>query len=228
MNGYFNYKDELYHYGVLGMRWGVRRYQPYGKGGYEPKDLAKKIHRNASKRIRKISNDVTTAAKKAGSSMYGLEHRLKTRESLERKIKTDSIQKGISLFESASDIKDAIRFTTIQNEKEFVNSYNKFKKDLAQKGYKEVKCKNYFQLFKEGKVKHKSVQSIFQDKDGYKFEVQFQTPASQDAKNKKVPLYEEARQVGIKPNRLKELEKQMEDLALNVKDPIGIDKIKTY
>ena len=73
---------------------------------------------------------------------------------------------------------------------------------------------------------HKAVQCTYRNKDGYEFELQFQTPASQAAKELKIPIYEERRKSGISEQRARELESQMKQLAENVKDPPDIYKIK--
>lgn len=224
--------NDIIHYGK------AHNANPPGRGsgryawGSGPSDksssLASNIYNKAKKKDPKITKNITDAAKIVGSKMYGLEHRLKTRSSIQRKIETDSIEKGISTRESAADIKDAVRYTIITNDNDFVSNYEKMKDILSIIGYNEIRCKNYFQLYKEGKVKHKSVQSVFEDPDGYKFEIQFHTPSSQLAKDKKVPIYEERRKPGLSIDRQIELEKQMEKLAENISDPKNISKIKTH
>lgn len=198
----------LKHHGVKGMKWGIR----HDKKG----SIGNSIHRQAIRKEPQITKDIHNAVSKTSAKLYGLDHRLKTEDSINRKLK---IGKGI---------KDAVRYTAISNENDFVNNYRSIKKNLARLGYKETRCKNNWDLYDKGIVKHKSVQCTFTDKEGYNFEIQFQTPSSQKVKDEKVPLYEEARNPKTSIQRRKQLEKQMEQLAESIKDPKNILSIKTY
>ena len=219
--------DELWHHGIKDQRWGVRNGPPYPLSKASTK-LALQICKKAYLKEPKITTDVVSAVNSTGGQMYGLEHKLKTKDSVKRKIETNSEEKNITYKEAAADIKDAVRYTAISSDKDFVKNYNNIKKSLETKGYKEERCKNYFDLYDKGKVKHKSVQSVFSDKDGYQFEIQFHTPSSQQAKNKKIPIYEERRKPGNSDKRNAELEKQMVDLAEKVTRPNGIETIKSH
>lgn len=70
------------------------------------------------------------------------------------------------------------------------------------------------------------MQCTYKTPDGYEFEVQFQTPASQAAKELKIPIYEERRKAGISQKRALELESEMRALAQKVEDPPSINQVQ--
>lgn len=222
-NSYSNFTKDSVNISKIRSRGNIN-----SKDAYECAGLANEIFNKSSKFEPKITNDVISAVSNSGCKMYGLEYRLKQPTSIAGKIASDAKEKNISYKEAANGIKDSIRYTAVSNTKTFVKNYNTIKINLESKGYEEVRCKNFFELYRQGKVMHKAVQSTFKDRNGNVFELQFQTPSSQAAKELKLPLYEERRKAGINETRAKELESGMRYLANRVKDPKYIDSILSH
>jgi hypothetical protein len=142
---------------------------------------------------------------KYGLKLEGLKFRLKSQESLTRKIAAEAQIKGKDPAAIAREISDANRYTMIAEPSGYRAAAQSVIEDLRSKGY-EAQVKNYWQ---EGS-NYKGVNVALVDHEGNKIELQFHTPESFALKeNENHPLYEEYRQLTAGTPRAVELNNQM-------------------
>lgn len=170
----------------------------------------------------KITSDLTSIMDKVGGKLVGLDFRLKSQSSLKRKIETE-IADGFTHSQAVNKIRDAIRYTTVFKEKDFVTRYKAMQYLLAIKGYKTIVVKNTW----KNDSAYKGVNTFIQNENGDVFEMQYHTQQSFDVKNWLLhKLYEKFRDLKTPIHEKEKLLLEMRKLSSKIKIPEGVEFIE--
>lgn len=196
--------------GVSATRLGSR---PRRLGGQTPAEQATNLHRLATGAERSVTPTLQAIAQAHGGRMAGLEHRLKTVESLARKIEAQPERPA----------NDALRYTMTFDETGFTPSVRGAMESLDRQGYTLVKVWNQF---KDG-VSYKGINATYQTSDGLQFEVQFHTPASFEMKQvTNHRLYEQQRLLPKDDPMFDQLNQEMIRNSTSVPTPADASSIR--
>ncbi len=180
---------------------------PFKEKAQNQVDLAWKVEKKTSEDLQEVSS-------KVGGELAGFEYRVKSTESLTRKL----ISEGID-----TSIKDVLRYTIVLDKTNFTVGVQNSMKNLKSLGYKTIKIKNSFQ---EGQV-YKGINTQVKTPDGYIFELQYHTPESFDVKqNINHDLYEKYRLLDPKSQEAIELRNKMIENSNRVELPENVEDIK--
>jgi hypothetical protein len=124
-----------------------------------------------------ITGKVTSMVEGRGGTMEGLEQRLKTTDSLARKIDADAeAEYGGDRAAAAANISDAVRYTAVIGDAQYTDGARTIVSDLERDGYV-VRAKNFWQKGDD----YQGI-NIKATKDGVTVELQLHTPTSLDIK----------------------------------------------
>lgn len=178
----------------------------------------------ARKNEPRITKDITEIANFVGSDLEGLEFRKKEFVSLSRKVKSE-MKIGKTLDEAVNRMYDNVRYASVSNKDKLVADYSSMIDKLQKRGYNILRVKN---TLREAKAPYRGINTVFENKGGYKFELQFHTKESFDIKQENHILYEELRLDTTPKERIKELEEQMKKNNLKIGIPSSINDIVPF
>lgn len=184
--------------------------------------IAHSLIKIAKSKEKVITSDLLKAVKKGTGKLEGLNYRVKGLDSLERKLKSKSLSKGISVNEYAKQVTDVLRYTNVSPAKNLVEDYFTIVESLNKKGYNMIEVTNTL----DNKSYYRGINTLVKNKDGFVFELQFHTPESLHIKEINHKLYEEQRLDKTSIQRKKELNEIMKKNADSIESPINIHLIK--
>lgn len=215
----------------------------------EAYNYAKMKYDESLEKERIITPILKTIIPSLGGELVGLDFRLKREDSLARKISAIMDEDKISVEEAKNHITDSVRYTSIVEPDKFTEHVLKVTEELEKKGFKCSKRQNNFvDEFGNPKSGYKDLNCNFKDKNGFAFELQFNTPEGMKAKEglEKNPngvwvprhdgektshfFYEQSRVLDRDDSRNKErlnyFSYRTESLFKNVVIPKNIERIK--
>lgn len=185
--------------------------------------LAKSLSAKAKSVEPKITKDMDSIVGEHDGRLAGLDFRLKSEESLARKIKDEAEAEGVPYEAKAAGIIDAVRYTAVFSPEKYVEGTEATLQALEDKGYTVDKFKNYWEPGKGEAMGYRGVNTVLTSPDGQKLELQFHTAASLAVKEPNHLLYQEARKPETDQKTREALIERMNDRWETISAPIGID-----
>jgi hypothetical protein len=158
-----------------------------------------------------------------GGTLAGLENCLKGADRIKEKI-WDRLQvrDGLSVAEAAGHVKDAVRYTFVFEADVYVHGYAEVTEGLEAAGCRMTYGKNDWLANSE----YKGVNTRWVTPDGSRFELQFHTPESLDAKESRTHrAYERLRSVSLSRTEEEDLRAYQHYVTAAVPSPADIESI---